>query len=83
MTPRHDYLIAKLDRLLALHTLDGTEGHALLEELVATVSGAKGDLVRLRSALLDAKLRLRALTEGTVPRETVNNAVCAIAENWR
>jgi hypothetical protein len=78
MPPREDYLIDQLDRLLAPSTLDGGEGHALLEELVATVRDA--DPVRIRSALLDAKLRLRALIAGLVPREAVNNAVCTIME---
>ena len=78
-----DYLIIQLDRRLALHTLDGTEGHALLEEFVATVRDANGDPVRIRSALLDAKLRLRALITDTVPREAVNDAVCNTVENMR
>jgi hypothetical protein len=80
MSPHEDYLIHQLDRLLALSTLDGTEGHALLEELAAAICDAKGDAVRIHTALLDAKLRLRALIADLVPREAVNNAVCTIVE---
>jgi hypothetical protein len=80
MTPREEYLLDQLDRLLAPSTLDGTEGHALLEELVAVVRDANGDPVRIRSALLDANLRLRALIAGLVPREAINNAICTIME---
>ena len=82
MTLREDYLIAELGRLLASRTLDGTEGHASLEELTIAVRDANGDAVRIRSALLDAKLHLPALLTGLVPREAVDNAVCTIAEKW-
>lgn len=77
---REDHLIEQLDRLLAPSTLDGTEGHAVLEELAATVRTADGDPLRIASALLNAKLRQRALLEGLVPRDAVNDAACAIAE---
>ena len=79
--PREDYLIDQLDRSLALDTLDGTEGYAVLEEFANAVGGPNGDPVRVYSALGHAKRRLSALMVGLVPREAVNDAVCSIMEN--
>jgi hypothetical protein len=70
--PCEDYLIDHLDRLLLPSTLDGTEAHAILEELADAVRDAHGDPIRIRSALLDAGLRLRTLIKDLVPREAVD-----------
>jgi hypothetical protein len=73
-----DHLVAELNRLLAPSVRDGTEGHAILEDLASAIDAAKGGPVRIRTALLDAKKRMRALLVDTVPIEPVRAAVCSL-----
>jgi hypothetical protein len=63
----HDDLIFRLRAELAPHTTDGTEAHAIIDELAAAVRDAAGNPVRIRSAAFDAKVRARALLKDLVP----------------
>jgi hypothetical protein len=64
----------RLHKLLEPHVLDGTELHQIVEDLVAAVRAAKDDPVRIASARLDAKTRIRAVLAGCVHRDAAINA---------
>ena len=73
-------LMFRLHRALAPHLMDGSEGHAIIEELVKMVIEADGDIVRIRSAALDAKTRVRALIVDHVSVDAAINAVANVIE---
>jgi hypothetical protein len=68
-------LIWRVRQALAPSTTDGTESHAILEGLATEVRDAAGNPVRIRSALLDAKVRARARLKDLVPVDAVIDAL--------
>jgi hypothetical protein len=73
-------LTFRLQQALASCITDGTEGHAILEELAAAVRDANGDPVRFRNALLDAKTRQRALNFGHVHVDAAINTFMIVLD---
>jgi len=60
---------------LAAHTLDGSEGDEIVNELMETVITARGDLTKTSAASKQAKRRLRSLLRGLVHIDAVVNFI--------
>jgi hypothetical protein len=76
----NDLIAYRLHRELASRIMDGTEAHPIIEELADALAKADGDIVCIRSAVLDAKARTRALIVGCVHVDAVINALGKIVE---
>jgi hypothetical protein len=66
-------LAFRLRQQLAGVIFDGTEAHAIIDDLVDAVRDAHGDPVRIAAARLDAKTRIRFLIAECVQFEAITS----------
>jgi len=71
---------ATIHRALSSLTLDGTEGHRIIDELIQAVVEARGDFVRISSARSDARLRIKVLLKDLVSVEAVLNVLARLQD---
>jgi hypothetical protein len=69
----NDDLTFRLRQQLAGVICDGTEAHAIIDDLVDAVRDAHNDPVRIAAARLDAKTRIRFLIAECVHIDAIAN----------
>jgi hypothetical protein len=71
-------LMFRLHQRLAGVIFDGTEAHGIIDDLVDAVRNAHDDPVRIATARLDAKTRIRFLIAECVHIDAITNFL----EDW-